>query len=83
MKTKRERFEKRFFRIFTEAGYAPIQILSVTPEELVEIPGITVPNIRAVLYLQDQLLKKTTHARSKRRTEALLNEVNRQRGATG
>ena len=34
---KRERFEKRLFRIFAEAGYSPIQILTVTPEEMVEI----------------------------------------------
>ena len=46
---KRERFEKRLFRIFEGAGYSPIQILTVTPEEMVEIPGITVPNIRAIL----------------------------------
>ena len=46
---KRERFEKRLLRIFEEAGYSPIQILTGTPEETVEIPGITVPNIRAIL----------------------------------
>ena len=46
---KRERFEQRLFRIFVQAGYSPIRILTITPEEMVEIPGITVPNIRAVL----------------------------------
>ena len=80
---KKERFEQRFFRIFTEAGYSPIQILSVTPEELVEIPKITVPNIRAVLCLQNKLLTKTTPVRGKRRAEALLNEVNRRRRESG
>ena len=43
----RERFEQRLFRIFAQAGYSPVQLLTVTPEEMVEIPGITVPNIRA------------------------------------
>lgn len=47
----RERFEQRLFRIFSQAGYSPVQILTVTPEEMVEIPDITVPNIRAVLYV--------------------------------
>ena len=47
----RERFEQRLFRIFAQAGYSPVQLLTVTPEEMVEIPGITVPNIRAVLCL--------------------------------
>ena len=53
---KRERFEQRLFRIFAQAGYPPIRILTVTPEEMVEIPGITVPNIRAVLCIQDKIL---------------------------
>ena len=38
----RERFEQRLFRIFAQAGYSPVQLLTVTPEEMVEIPGITV-----------------------------------------
>ena len=37
----RERFEQRLFRIFAQAGYSPVQLLTVTPEEMVEIPGIT------------------------------------------
>lgn len=45
----RERFEQRLFRIFAQAGYSPVQLLTITPEEMVEVPGITVPNIRAVL----------------------------------
>lgn len=49
---KRERFEQRIFRVFAQAGYSPVRILTITPEEMVEIPGITVPNIRAVLYVQ-------------------------------
>lgn len=53
---KRERFEQRLFRIFAQAGYAPIRILTITPEEMVEIPEITVPNIRAVLCVQDKVL---------------------------
>lgn len=53
---KRERFEQRLFRIFACAGYSPTQILTITPEEMVEIPGITVPNIRAVLCIQHKVL---------------------------
>ena len=53
---KRERFEQRIFRVFAQAGYSPVRILTITPEEMVEIPGITVPNIRAVLYVQNKVL---------------------------
>ena len=34
---KKERFEQRLFRIFAEAGYSPVQILTVTPEEIAQI----------------------------------------------
>ena len=47
-----ETYEKRLIRIFEEAGHKPADILSMPPEELVEIPNITVPNIRTVLFLQ-------------------------------
>ena len=48
----REHFEQRLFRIFQEAGYFPSDLLTISPEEMVEVPGITVPNIRAILALQ-------------------------------
>lgn len=35
----RERFEQRLFRIFAQAGYSLVQLLTITPEEMVEIPG--------------------------------------------
>ncbi len=60
---KRERFEQRLFRIFAQAGYSPIRILTVTPEEMVEIPNITVPNIRAVLNVQNKILAETNNRR--------------------
>lgn len=60
---KRERFEQRLFRIFAQAGYSPIRILTVTPEEMVEIPGITVPNIRAVLCVQNKVLAEENTTR--------------------
>ena len=60
---KRERFEQRLFRIFAQAGYSPIRILTVTPEEMVEIPGITVPNIRAVLCVQNKVLAEENMTR--------------------
>ncbi len=72
---KRERFEHRLFRIFAEAGYSPIQILTVTPEEMVEIPGITVPNIRAVLCVQNKVLSEKNTVRKGRLIEALLREA--------
>lgn len=58
---KKERFEQRIFRIFAQAGYSPIRILTATPEEMVEIPGITVPNIRAVLCIQNKVLEEHNH----------------------
>lgn len=72
---KRERFEKRLFRIFEVAGYSPIQILTVTPEEMVDIPGITVPNIRAVLCVQNKVLSERNTVRKGRLVEALLREA--------
>lgn len=48
----REHFEQRLFRIFQEAGYLPSDLLTISPEEMVEVPRITVPNIRAILTLQ-------------------------------
>ena len=60
---KRERFEQRLFRIFAQAGYSPIRILTVTPEEMVEIPNITVPNIRAVFNVQNKILAETNNRR--------------------
>ena len=75
---KRERFEKRLFRIFEEAGYSPIQILTVTPEEMVEIPGITVPNIRVVLCVQNKVLSEKNTVRSGKAVAALLREVEKE-----
>lgn len=49
---KREHFETRLLRIFCEAGYPPSRLLDITPEEMVEVPGVTVPNIRAILMIQ-------------------------------
>ena len=75
---KRERFEKRLFRIFEEAGYSPIQILTVTPEEMVEIPEITVPNIRAVLCVQNKVLSEKNTVRSGKAVAALLREMEKE-----
>ena len=47
-----EPYEKRLLRIFAEAGYSPAEILTIKPEDMVEIPRITVPNIRTILFLQ-------------------------------
>lgn len=75
---KRERFEKRLFRIFEEAGYSPIQILTVTPEEMVEISGITVPNIRAILCVQNKILAEKNTVRNGKAVAALLREAEKE-----
>ena len=72
---KLERFERRRFRIFEEAGYSPVQILTVTPEEMVEIPGITVPNIRAILCVQNKVLSEKNTVRKGKAVAALLQEM--------
>ncbi len=54
----REHFEKRLLRVLWEAGYLPGSLTVVTPEQLVEVPGITVPGIRAVLRLQKELRRE-------------------------
>ena len=69
---KKERFEQRLFRIFAQAGYSPIRILTVTPEEMVEIPGITIPNIRAVLCVQNKVLADQNNIRKGRLIADLL-----------
>ena len=71
----RERFEQRLFRIFAQAGYSPAQLLTITPEEMVEIPGITVPNIQAVLFVQNKVLAERNKVRSCKLVEALLKEA--------
>ena len=71
---KRERFEQRIFRVFAQAGYSPVRILTITPEEMVEIPGITVPNIRAVLYVEKNTI------RAGKLVEGLLREVKEESG---
>ena len=75
---KRERFEQRLFRIFAEAGYSPIQILTVTPEEMVEISGITVPNIRAVICVQNKVLSEKNTVRKGKAVAALLREMEKE-----
>lgn len=54
----REHFEQRLLRIIKDAGYFPSDLLSISPEEMVEVPGITVPNIRAILTLQGAVDKE-------------------------
>ena len=75
----KERFEQRLFRIFAQAGYSPVQLLTITPEEMVEIPGITVPNIRAVLCVQNKVLADRNKVRSGRLVEELLKEAEESR----
>ena len=80
---KKERFEARLFRIFAQAGYSPVQLLTVTPEEMVEIPGITVPNIRAVLSVQNRVLAEQNTLRAGRLVEELLQKAEESRRDNG
>ena len=75
---KRERFEERLLRIFAEAGYQPSQLLDITPEEMVEIPGITVPNIRTVLAVQNKALDEAYGDHKKVVGARILSEIRRQ-----
>ncbi len=75
---KRERFEKRLFCILAEAGSSPVQILTVTPEEMVEIPGITVPNIRAILCVQNKILAEKNTVRNRKAVATLLREMEKE-----
>ena len=59
-------------------GIHPIQILTVTPEEMVEIPGITVPNIRAVLCVQNKVLSEKNTVRKGKAVAALLREMEKE-----
>lgn len=77
---QKERFEQRLFRIFAQAGYSPIRILTVTPEEMVEIPGVTVPEIRAVLCVQKRVLADPNTIRNGKRIEELMKQVQESEG---
>ena len=58
---------------------ASIRLRIVTPEEMVEIPGITVPNIRAVLCVQNKVLADRNKGRSGRLMGELLKEAGESR----
>lgn len=68
----KEKFEHRLFRIFSQAGYSPVRILTITPEEMVEIPNITVANIRTVLCVQNKVLTEQNHFRAGQLLEEIL-----------
>ena len=70
----KERFEQRLFRIFAEAGYPPVRILTITPEEMVEILNITIANIRAVLCVQNKVLAEKNTMRSGKHIAEMLKE---------
>ena len=74
----KERFEQRLFRIFAQAGYSRCSF-SPSPGGNVEIPGITVPNIRAVLCVQNKVLADRNKVHSGRLMEELLKEAGESR----
>lgn len=78
----REKFERRIVRIFREAGYSPSEILTIPPEEMAEVPGITVPNIRAVLYVQGLYRAESRHGKA-RVSEDALSRCIRRHGKAG
>ena len=71
----KERFEQRLFRIFAQAGYSPVRILTVTADEMVEIPGVTVPEIRAVLCVQNKILAEKNTVKKGQLIRELLKEA--------
>ncbi len=63
---EREEFEERLFRVFREAGYNPMELLTISTDKLVEIRNITVPEIRTVLCMQKKMVNKDDAERRKR-----------------
>ena len=76
----KKQFEQRLFRIFTQAVYLPIRILTVTPEEMVEIPGVTVPEIQAVLCVQKRVLAGPNTVRNGKRIAELMKAAQESEG---
>mgnify|MGYP000853097721 CR=1 FL=1 len=76
-KMSREKFVQRMYRVFTDAGYSAIQMLTVSAEEMVEIPNITIPEIRAVMYIQkkysrgefDEMIKREVKRCERRKAD--------------
>ena len=50
----KEKFVQRLYRVFTDAEYTALDMLTIPTADMVEIPNITIPEIRAVLYLQQK-----------------------------
>ena len=61
MKMKRERYEKRLFRILTQAGYTPTQILTIPVEKLVEEHDVKVLVAHIERYLMFTSYKSLTN----------------------
>ena len=70
----KEHFEQRLFRVFSQAGYTPARILTVTPEEMVLIPGITIPEVRTVLCVQNKVLAEQNNVRKGQLIAAFLQQ---------
>lgn len=67
----REQFEERLFRIIAVAGHSRQPL--ATPKEMVEVPGVTVPNIRAID--QNKLLAEGDTVREGQLIVALKNKI--------
>ena len=51
-KMNKEKFVQRLYRVFSDAGYTALEYLTISVEEMIEIPDIKIPEIKAALYLQ-------------------------------
>ncbi len=79
-KTKHERFMERLVRVFREAELPPMLMLFVPPLILAELPHITVPEIRTVLYLQQMVVDDPAGLQA---VEKILEYCGREDGADG
>ncbi len=75
----KERFEERLFRVLGEAGYPPIKIFTLTPEEMCKIPHITVPNIRTILCIQNEIIDDKNLKVREERIRQMLKEAANER----
>lgn len=73
----KEKFEERLFRVLGEAGYPPIKIFTLTQKELCNIPHITVPEIRTIICIQDEIIDdKNLKVREERIRQMLMEVAN-------
>ena len=70
----KERFEQRLFRIFAQAGYSPVQLLTITPERWWKSPALPSQHPGGAVR-PEQVLADRNKVRSGRLVEELLKEL--------